>query len=154
MCLLILNRGNGTPFDASSLLEEEIIEICIQLGHTYPEGVLWYSTIELVILFHTVDELLIVVHGVVKVMMLHDESIRVRTSPPSVTHLWAYMAVVGGEPSSAQPLPSDGEKEPHLSPSVPHPSGRIQQHLQAYLRGLMDNELQQLMEEFCSEIAL
>ena len=64
MCLFGLTRGDGTPFNASSIQEEDIIEICIQLGHTHPEGVLWYSTIEPVMLFHTTDELQIAVHGV------------------------------------------------------------------------------------------
>ena len=57
MCLFVLTRGDGTLFNASSILEEDVIEICILLGHTHPEGVLRYSTIELVMVFHTVDEL-------------------------------------------------------------------------------------------------
>ena len=64
MCLFVLTRGDGTLFDASFILEEDIIEICICLGHTHPGGVLWYSVIELVVLFHTTDELQIVTHGV------------------------------------------------------------------------------------------
>ena len=55
--------------------------------------------------------------------------IRVRASPPSATHVQAYMAVMGGEPSSSQPSPSDREEEPHLSPSNPHPGGSTLQHL-------------------------
>ena len=98
-------------------------------------------------LFHTADELQIVACGVVKAMMLHDESIRVRTFPPSATHQRAYMAVENGEPSSIQPLPSDGEEELHLPPSNPHLGGRALQHLQANLGDLADNELPQLMEE-------
>ena len=70
-------------------------------------------------LFHTMDELQIVAQGVVKAMMLHDEAIRVRTSKPSTTHMRAYMTAVTGEPSGIQPLPSDGEAEPHTSPSNP-----------------------------------
>ena len=73
MTLFVLTRGNGTLFDASSILEEDIIEICIWLGHTHPEGVLQYSAIESVMLFHTMDELQIMVCGVVKAMTLHDE---------------------------------------------------------------------------------
>ena len=73
--------------------------------------------------------------------MLHDEAIRVRTSPPSATHIRAYMAEVNGEPSSSQPPPSDGEEEPHSSPSNPHPGGRTLQQLQANLGDLADDEL-------------
>ena len=85
MCILVMNRGNGTPFDATSIQEEDIIEICIWLGHTHPKGVLWYSAVESVALFHSVDEMLVMVHRVVKVMTLCEESIKARTSPPSVT---------------------------------------------------------------------
>ena len=57
MCLFTLTKGDGTPFDTSPILEEDIIEICIQLGHTHPKGVFQYLAIELVMLFHTTDEL-------------------------------------------------------------------------------------------------
>ena len=96
MCIFILTRGDGTLFDASSILEEDIIKICVRLGHTHPEGVLQYSAIESVMLFHTMDKLQIAVCGVVKALTLHDEAIRVRTSPPSATHMRAYVAVVMG----------------------------------------------------------
>ena len=102
--------------NASSILEEDLIEICIQFGHTHHEGVLWYSAIEWIILFHTAGELQVTMHGVIKASMLCEDAIRVRTSPTSAAHVTAYMAVVTGEPSGAQPLPSDGEEEPHLIP--------------------------------------
>ena len=149
-----LTKGDGTLFDASSILEEDIIEICIWFGHTHLEGVLWYSAIESVMLFHTADESQIMVHGVVKASVLHEEAIRVRTSPPYAVHVRAYMTAETGEPSGTQPPPSDGEEEPHLSPSNHSPGGRTPQHLQVNLGDLMDNKLQQLMEELCREIAL
>ena len=99
----ILTRGDGTPFNASSILEEDVVEICIQLGHTHPKGVLWYSAIKSVMLFHTADKLQVTACGVVKASSLHKEAIRVWTSPPSATHVRTYMAVVNGEPSSTQP---------------------------------------------------
>ena len=127
MCIFILTRGNGTPFNAFSIQEEDVIEICIQFGCTHPEGMLWYSIIESVMLFHTMDELQVVACGVMKASTLHDEAIRIRTSLPSATHVRAYMAVVNGDPSGAQPPPSEGEEEPHYSHSNPHSSGRTQQ---------------------------
>ena len=42
MCVLVLTRGNGTPFDVTSIQEEDTIELCIELGQTHPKGVLWY----------------------------------------------------------------------------------------------------------------
>ena len=126
---------------ASSILEEDVIEICVWLGHTYPKGVLEYSVIESVMLFYTADELQIVVCVVVKAMTLCDESITVRTSPPSATHVRAYMAGVNGEPSGIQPLPPNREEEPPFPLSNPHLGGRTPQHLQANLGDLTDNEL-------------
>ena len=105
-------------------------------------------------LFHTADELQIAACRVIKASAFHEEAIRVRTSPPSATHVRAYMAAVTGKPSSAQPPPSDGEEKPHLSPGNPHLDGRTLQHLQANLGDLVDNELQQLMKELHREIAL
>ena len=154
MWIFILNRGDGTLFNTSFILKEDVIEICIWLGHTHPKGILQYSTSESVVLFHTMDELQVMAWGVMKASMLHDEVIRVRTSPPSATHVRAYMAVVNGEPSATQLPPSDGEEEPHLSPSNPHSGGRTPQQLQANLGGLVDDALWQLMEDLCWEVTL
>ena len=41
-CVLVLTRGDGTPFNATSILEEDIIEICIWLEQTHPKGVFQY----------------------------------------------------------------------------------------------------------------
>ena len=112
MCLFILTNGEGTLFNASSILEKDIIKICIQLGHTHPEGVLWYSTIKSVMLFHTADELQIAVHGVVKTLMLHDEAIRIRTFPPSATHVRAYMVAVDGNYLAPTLYPPVGRRNP------------------------------------------
>ena len=57
LCLLSITRGDGTPMDASSILEEDIIEICIQSSHTHPLGVLHYSATESIVLFGTMDNL-------------------------------------------------------------------------------------------------
>ena len=103
MCLFALTKGDGTLFDASSILEEDIIEICIWFGHTCPEGVLQCSMIESVMLFYTADELQVMMHRVVSALTLHEDVIRVRTSPPSATHVRAYMAVVTRELSGTQP---------------------------------------------------
>ena len=43
--------------DASFVTEEDIIEICITKGHIHPLGVFHYSTTELIVLFHLMDEL-------------------------------------------------------------------------------------------------
>ena len=41
MCVLTIARGDGTPFDANSLREEDVVELCVSDGQAHPEGVLW-----------------------------------------------------------------------------------------------------------------
>ena len=66
LCLVTITRRDGTLMDASSISEEDIIEICIKKGHTHPLGVLCYSAMESVILFCTTDELKHTSHGIVE----------------------------------------------------------------------------------------
>ena len=79
---LVLTRGNDTPFDVASIQEEDIIELYIELGQTHPKGVLQFSVTELVVLFHSTDEMLVAAHGVTKAMALYKEPITLHTSPP------------------------------------------------------------------------
>ena len=51
MCILVLAKGNDTPFNATSIQEENIVELCIEVGQAHPKGVLWFSAKELVVLF-------------------------------------------------------------------------------------------------------
>ena len=39
LCLISITRGDGTPMDASSISEGDIMEICVKKGHTCPLGV-------------------------------------------------------------------------------------------------------------------
>ena len=57
MCMFILMWEDGTPFDVTSVTEEDIMEICVTLGHTHPLGVLRYLVTELVALFHMTEEM-------------------------------------------------------------------------------------------------
>ena len=57
LCLISITRRDGTPMDASSISEEDIVEICITKGHTHPLGVLHYSPMESIILFSTAEDL-------------------------------------------------------------------------------------------------
>ena len=68
MCVLVLTRGNGTPFSVTSIQEEDIIELCVEMGQTHPKGVLQCLVIELVVLFHSTEKMLVTVHGVTNAM--------------------------------------------------------------------------------------
>ena len=80
LCLVSLTRRDGTLMDASSVSEEDIIEICITKGHTHPLGVLCYSAMEWVVLFCSTDKLQQVTCGIVK-----QWNCRVK---PSLLRLW------------------------------------------------------------------
>ena len=85
--------------DASSISEEDIVEICIKKGHTHPLGVLHYSATESVILFYTADELKHASLGIVKITELQDEAIMVKAMAPLEAHITAYMTVWHSKPS-------------------------------------------------------
>ena len=82
LCLVFVTRRDGIPMDASSVSEEDIIEICIMKGHTNPLGVLHYSTTELVVLFCSTDELQHTTHRIVKMIELWGEAITVKAMAP------------------------------------------------------------------------
>ena len=92
MCILAIARGDGTPLGATSVQEEDIVELFVKVGKTHPKGVLQLSVMELVIVFHSSEETLVMVHMVTKATAWHEEPIKLHTSPPSTTHLRAYIA--------------------------------------------------------------
>ena len=151
MCVLVLTRCNGTPFNATSIQEEAIIELWVELGQTNPKCVLWYLAVESVVLFHFMDIILVVACVVIKATALHKELIRLCMTPPSTAHVRAYTMVRDGEPSDTQPPIPEREEEPQPSPSDPHPDGRTPHQFQM---DLGDAQLRQLMEDLWQEEAL
>ena len=79
--------------DASSISEEDIIEICIKKGHTHPLGVLCYSATESVILFCTTDELKHASCSIVEITELQNEAIMVKAMAHLEAHITAYITV-------------------------------------------------------------
>ena len=146
LCLVTITKRDGTPMDASSISEEDIMGICIKKAHTHLLGVLHYSAMESVILFCTADELKCASYTIVEVMELQDEAITVKAMAPLDAHITAYMMVWHSKPST-------GDGEPHTPPHQTPPSGATLHHLQADLGNLADNELWQLMEELHQEIS-
>ena len=145
MCLVSLTRRDGTLMDASSVTEEDIVEICITMGHIHPLGVLHYSATESVILFHSTYGLQYTICGIMKAMELQGEAITVKA--PSEACTKAYLVTLCLNPSN-------GEGELHASPEQTPSSRGMPCHLQAELRDLADHELCQLVEDLRKEIAL
>ena len=73
--MVSITRRDGTLMDASSISEEDIVEICVKQGHTHPLGVLCYSAAESVVLFLTMDDLKCASCNIAGETKLHDEAI-------------------------------------------------------------------------------
>ena len=146
LCMISIARRDGTLMDASSISEEDIIEICIKKGHTHPLGVLCYSATESVILFGTTDKLKHATHGIIEIMEFQGEAIMVRAMAPSEGHVTAYIATLHKSPSNR-------EKELQRPPQQTPPSGGTLNYLQAELGDLDDHKLHQLVEDLTQEIA-
>ena len=133
ICLVSLARRDGTLMDDSSVTEEDIIEICITMGHMHPLGVLCYSATELLVLFLSTDELQCTTHRIMKVTELWGEAITVTAMAPSKAHTKVYLVTLCLNPSN-------GEGELHVPPEQTPPSRGTAHHLQAELGDLADHK--------------
>ena len=145
LCLISITRRDGTPMDASSISEEDIIEICMKQGHTHPLGVLHYSAMESIVLFSTMEDLKCASCGLVDVMELQNDAIMVMTLAPMEAHMATFTTVWHLKPTT-------GDGELHTPPQQSPPSRGTLHCLQAELGDLNDHELWQLMEDLTQEI--
>ena len=90
----------------------------------------------------------------IKTTELWDEPSAIQVVAPLEHHIEAYIAIAGGDHSKPQSLPSEGEGDPHSPTGNPHLGGSTLHCLQAELGDLTDQELWQLIEDPCQEIAL
>ena len=153
MCVFIIMQKGGTLFYVISVTEEDIVQICMTLGHIHPLGVLRYSATELVALFCMAEEMQLASHGAIKAMEVCNESIAIKTVAPVESHIRAYI-IVGGLPCEPWSPSSEGENDTNLPTGNPHWGGGTPQYLQAELGDLADQQLWQLLEDPHQEIAL
>ena len=132
--------------DASSISEEDIMEICMKKGHTHPLGVLCYLAMESVVLFSTTEDLKQVSCSLVNIMELWNDAIMIMTLAPTEAHMAAFTMVWHSKPTL-------GDGELHTPPQQTPPSGGILHHLQVELGDLDDHKLQQLVEDLTQEMA-
>ena len=88
---------DGTPFEVTSIMEEDIVQFCVMLGHIHPMGVLWYSAAELVVLFCMVEEMQWAC-GAIKVTELHNEPIAIKIVAPTEPYIRACITMGEGTP--------------------------------------------------------
>ena len=132
--------------DASSISEEDIIEICVKWGCTHPLGVLHYSAEESIVLFLTMDDLKCASHDIAGETKLHDEAIMVKALAPTEAHMSAYTMV-------SHVKPSKGAGRPHTLPQQTPIGGETLHCLHAELGDLDNHKLRQLMADLNQELA-
>ena len=132
--------------DASSISEEDIVEICIKQGHTHLLGVLHYSAVESVVLFLTSDNLKRATHDITGDTELHDEAITVKAMAPTEDHISTYTTVWCAKPSK-------GGGRPHTPPQQTPTGGETPCHLHVELSDLNSHELHQLVTDLNQELA-
>ena len=106
---VLITKGDGTPLDASSITEEDMVEICVRRAHTCPLGVLQYSTAELVVLFGNVADVNCAHHVLLDMMEFQDEAITVWTMAPVEAQVTAFQVMWHLNPTA-------GDGELHTSP--------------------------------------
>ena len=131
--------------DASSIMEEDIVEICIRRAHICPLGVLRYSTVESVVLFGNLKDVNCAHCTLLDVMELCNEAIMVQTMAPTEAHVAAFTAMWLSNPTS-------GDGELHTPPQQTPPHEETLHHIHAQLGDLNDSELCQLVKDLSQEI--
>ena len=143
--MVSITRRDGTLMDASSILEEDIIELCVKRGHTHPLGMLHYSAVESVVLFLTTDNLKCVIRAILPGdTKLHDEAITVKTMAPTEAHMSAYATVWHAKPSK-------GGGRPCTPPQQTPTGGETLHCLHVELSDLNNHELHQLVTDLSQE---
>ena len=83
LLVVSIAKGDGTLLDASSISEEDIVELCVRRAHTHPLGVLQYSMVDSVILFNNVTDVNRTQHVLPDMMEFRDEAITIWTMAPA-----------------------------------------------------------------------
>ena len=110
--------------DASSIMEEDIMEICFRGAHTHPLGVLWYSAAESVILFGNLEDVNHAHCTLPDMTELCNEAITVWTMALTEVQVATFNTMWHLNPTT-------GDGEPHTPPYQTPPNKETQCHLHA-----------------------
>ena len=146
LLVVSITKRDGTPLDASSILEEDIMELCIRRADTHPLGVLRYSTVDSVVFFNNVTDVNHTQQVLPDVPEFCDEAIATQTMAPMQAHITAFI-----EMWCSNPVTREGEL--HTPPYRTPPNEETPCHIHVQLGDLNDNELQQLVRDLLQEIA-
>ena len=138
LLVISITRGDGTPMDASSIMEEDIMEICIRRAHACPLGVLQYTAAELVVIFGSLEDVNCAHHTLPDVMELCNAAVMVWAMAPTEAHVAMFHIMW-------QLNPTAGDGEPHTPPYQTPPSEETPCHLHAQLGDLNDSDSDSLL---------
>ena len=146
LLVISITKRDGTLLDASSILEEDIVELCVRWVCTCPLGVLRYSVVDSVILFSIITDVNSTQHVLPDATEFRNEAIMTWTMAPAQAHVTAFIKMWHSNPSA-------GEAELHTPPYRTPPNEETPRRLHAQPGDLNDHELQQLIRDLSQEIA-
>ena len=145
LLVISISKRDGTPIDASSISEEDIVELCIGRAHTRPLGVLRYSAADSVVFLSSAADVSRTQRALLVVMEFGDESVAIRTVAPTEVQITTFQAMWHSNPVA-------GTREPHTPPYHTPPDEETPRRIHAQLGDLNDQELRQLVRDLSQEI--
>ena len=87
ICVLTIARGDGTVFHTDSLQGKDVVELCVGMGQAHPNSVLQLSVMELVIAFHSSEEMLATACLITTATVWHNDPIRPHIQPHTTAQI-------------------------------------------------------------------
>ena len=135
LLVVSIAKRDGTPLDASSILEEDIVELCIGRAHTHPLGVLRYSMrADSVVFLSSATDVNRTQCALLDITEFGDESIAIRTVAPTEVQITTFQVMWHSNPTA-------GTGELHTPPYRTPPNEETPRHIHAQLGDLNDQEL-------------
>ena len=133
-------KRDGTPLDASSISEEDIVELYVRRAHTRPLGMLWYSAADSVVFLNDATAVDRTQCALLDVTEFGDEAIAIRTMAPTEVQVTAFQTMWHLNTTA-------GAGELHTPPYHTPPNKETPCRIHAQLGDLNDNELRQLVQD-------
>ena len=145
LLVVSIAKRDGNPLDASSISEEDIVELCVRRAHTHPLGVLRFSVADSVVFFTNVADVNCTQQVLPDVMEFNDEAIAIQTMAPMEVQVTAFQTMWHSNTAS-------GTGESRTPPYHTPPNEETPCHIHAQLGDLNDQGLQQLVRDLSQEI--
>ena len=98
LLVVSLVKRDGTPLDASSISEEDIVELCVRRAHTHPLGVLRYSAADSVVFLNDAAAVDRTQRALLDVTEFGEETVAIRTMAPMEGQATAFHAMWHSNP--------------------------------------------------------